>query len=126
MKFLPLTLAGLLLFTSACFAERGNCTAPAENTCVKFGEVTVYIQQQTGHPLKRAVLFSTDMKRDALDFVLATGFLMTLLDQHSTADERSALFKTMMKTKSPIRWGGHLWQLSYSETDAIRVVVERE
>ena len=102
---------------------------PAKVCFVKFGQVKVQLEKNSSRKLTRAVVFSDDMKRDAQDFTIAAGFLMLTINPQSSADERGNLFKTLLVTGknsgTPPKWSGYTWQLAYSNSDAIRIVVER-
>lgn len=102
---------------------------PATACYLKFGQVRVQLENDDDRTLRRAIVFSDDMKRDAQDFPIAVGSLMLSINPHSTADERGDLLNSLLvtsKSSTPIRWSGYLWQLSYSRGDAIRVIAERK
>lgn len=101
---------------------------PAKLCFLKFGQVSLQLENNSNRTVTRAMVLSDDMKRDATDFALATGFLMLSINPKSTSDQRGSLLKTLMTTSKsgrPTKWSGYVWRLDYTSNDAIRIVAER-
>ena len=84
----------------------------------------VQLENINNKTVKRAVVFSDDMKRDATDFMLAAGSVMLIISPNSTPHQRGNLLETLMKNGAQ-KWSGYSWRLDYSSNDAIRIVAER-
>jgi hypothetical protein len=118
------SIAIALFICEAAHAQSIKKVGPGEHSV---GQVRVWIEQSEGEPYRRAIVYSSDMKRDTNDLIVAIGSLMMVTDPSATADERGELLEAIMLTRKPRSWRGYRWLLSLDDkTDALRVIAERE